>query len=353
MLAILAAVLLAWPGMSPARGLADGNGDSATSLAERSRALERARQAVVGVQATALDDARSIRTLGRERAGSGVVIGSDGLVLTVGYLLIEVESVALQLDDGRTVPARALGYDSASGLGLVQALAPLNIAPAPLGRPTLLALQEPLMVASGGGDATVSTAALLARRAFAGTWEYHLEQALLTAPARRDHSGAGLFNGRGELVGIGSLFLADGRAGADARQDDDTASAPGAAGPANLFVPVDLLPPVLDELRQRGSTRSSQRAWLGLNCVELAGALRVVRVAQDSPADVAGLEVGDRILRIDGTEVSSLAALWQALWSGGAAEREVRLDIQRHGEAQAVRVYSVDRQKTLKRPQGI
>lgn len=359
MLAVIGAVLLAWPGMSPAQSLAGmPSADAAPPLAERSRALERARRAVVGVQATAVDGARSARTLGRERAGSGVVIGSDGLVLTIGYLLIEADSVALQLDDGRTVPARALGLDGASGLGLVQALAPLDIAPVPLGRPAQLDADEPLMVASGGDDGGVSVARLLARQPFAGYWEYHLDHALFTAPARRDQSGAGLFNGRGELLGIGSLFLVDVRAAlvAEAGQRDDGADAApdaSATGPANLFVPVDLLPPVLDELRLRGTTLASQRAWLGLNCVELAGAVRVVRVTVDSPADVAGLEPGDHILRIDGAEVHTLSALWQALWSGGAAEREVVLDIRRRGEPQAVKVYSVDRQKTLRRPQGI
>lgn len=350
MLAVLAALLLSWPGMSPAQGLPAAE-TSSPSVAERSRALQQAREAVVGVQAIAVEDARSIRSLGRERAGSGVVIGADGLVLTIGYLVLEAESVALQLDDGRTVPARALGYDGASGLGLVQALAPLGIAPVRLGHPGLLDRQEPLMVASGGQDAGVSAARLLARRPFAGTWEYHLEQALLTAPARRDQSGAGLFNARGDLVGIGSLFLADARSGGSDEADDGMPTT--VAGPANLFVPVDLLPPVLAELRQAGTTLASRRAWLGLNCVELAGALRVVRVTHDSPADVAGLEVGDRIVRIDGAEVHSLSALWRALWAGGGAEREVVLDIQRQGEAQAVKVYSVDRLKTLRRPQGI
>lgn len=364
MLAVIAAVLLVWPGMSPAQP-ADRHAtplQDSTPVADRSVALERARRAVVGVQATAVDGARSLRTLGREREGSGVVIGSDGLVLTIGYLVLEADSVALVLDDGRTVPARPLGQDGASGLALVQALAPLAIAPAPLGRPARLSADEPLMVASGGEDGSVSVAGLVARRPFAAYWEYHLDQALFTAPARRDQSGAGLFNGRGELVGIGSLFLADLRAlpndtaNDTARGGDRGAADTGpatAAGPANLFVPVDLLPPVIDEIRQRGTTRASHRAWMGLNCVELAGALRVVRVTDDSPADVAGLEPGDQILRIDGAEVHTLSALWQALWSGGASEREVVLDIRRHGEAQAVKVYTVDRQKTLRRPQGI
>lgn len=346
-LAVLAAVLLIWPGLGNAQGL--WRADQAPAApADQSRAIERARRAVVGVQATAVEDAQSSHALGRERAGSGVVIGADGLVLTIGYLVLEAESVVLQHEDGRTVPARVLGVDAASGLGLVQALAPLDLSPVPLGQPGRLVRDQPLLMASGGDDAELGVTALLARRPFAGTWEYQLDQALLTVPARRGQGGAGLFDAQGRLVGIGSLYLSDARAG----DDDGGRGETPAPGPANLFVPVDLLPPVLDELRRSGSTRLGRRAWLGLNCVELAGALRVVRITQDSPADVAGLAVGDRILRIDGAEVSSLAALWRALWAGGT-EREVVLDILREGEAQAVKVYSIDRQKALRRPQGI
>ena len=312
-----------------------------------SAALLRATDAVIGLQVMALADARSAATLGRSRSGSGVVIGADGLVLTIGYLVLEADQVLLVLDGGRTIPARVLGYDVATGFGLVQALAPLGLAPAPLGRPEGLAQSQPLMIVTGGAGAAVSLAQLVSRRAFSGYWEYHIEGALFTAPARRDHSGAGLFNPAGELVGIGSLFVAD------------AADAPGAADgqrprqAGNMFVPVDLLLPILDELRQRGSSAGSQRAWLGLNCVEQGGMLRVVRVTDDSPADVAGLQVGDRILRIDGTEVRALAKLWQSLWAGGAAEREVTLDIERDAQPQTIKVFSVDRAQTLRRAEGI
>ena len=155
------------------------------------------------------------------------------------------------------------------------------------------------------------------------------------------HSGAGLFNARGELVGIGSLVVAD------AGQVD------GARRPGNMFVPVDLLPPMLDEMRRRGSSSRSRRAWLGVNCVEDEGAVRVLRVSADSPADVAGLRAGDHILRIDDREVRALEGLWQALWQGGPAEREVRLEIQRGEQRQVVKVFSIDRMATLKRPKGI
>jgi len=310
----------------------------------QSRALERASQAVVGVQALALEDARSIATLGRLRQGSGVVIGSDGLVLTIGYLVLEADQVQLLLDDDRAVPARVLGYDLATGFGLLQPLAPLRIVPAPLGVSAALTPDEPLLVASGGENGQLSMARLVSRRAFAGYWEYHIDDALFTAPPRTDHSGAGLFNSRGELVGIGSLVVADTRADPPGE---------GRRIPGNMFVPTDLLRPILGELRTKGMSSASRRAWLGVNCVEQQGAVHVVRITDDSPAEAAGLRVGDRILAIDGTAVATVEALWRALWTGGPAEREVTLEIDRYGTRQAVAVRSIDRMQALTRARGI
>lgn len=328
----------------PAAAASDG---AAAPDPRQLQALQRAHQAVVGVQAMAVDDARSATTLGRVRAGSGVVISEDGLVLTIGYLILEADQVQLVLPDERLVPARVVAYDVATGFGLVQALAPLKVAPVPLGSAGALQVEEPLMMASGpsslkaDGGAIVGIAQLVSRRTFAGYWEYLIDGALFTAPARADHSGAGLFNSRGELVGIGSLVVAQ-------AAGDEAPSMPG-----NMFVPIDLLPPILPELRSAGMSAASKRAWLGLNCVELGGELRVARVSTDSPADVAGLLPGDRILRIDGAPVKTLAALWQSLWQGGLPERDVQLDIVREGAAQRVTLHSVDRMKTLRRAQGI
>jgi len=315
--------------------------DAPTDIEAQSRALQRASASVVGLRATAVDDARSAATLGRARQGSGVVIGHGDLVLTIGYLVLEAEQVQLLTDDEREVPARLVGYDVATGFGLVQALAPLRIEPVPLGVAAALVQGAPLMIVSGGEDGMVSAAQLVSRRSFAGYWEYHVDGALFTAPARADHSGAALFNGRGELVGIGSLLVKD-------------ALGPGAPQHnGNMFVPIDLLEPILPELRSRGSSHLSHRAWMGVNCVEAEGVVRVVRVNGDSPAEVAGLEPGDRIVRIDGTEVKALDVLWKTLWAGGAPEREVTLDIVRAGQPQTLKLQSVDRMKTLKRAQGI
>ncbi len=299
---------------------------------------------MVGVEAVAVSDARSIRTLGRQRSGSGVVIDDDGLVLTIGYLVLEAESVEIVIDGERSLPARVLGYDVATGFGLLRSLAPLRIAPVAFGAASRLTPLEPLMVASGGADGSASVVRLVAQRPFSGYWEYHLDNALYTAPARRDHSGAGLFNAQGELVGIGSLLLADSRAGN---------SLPGEREPGNLFVPAELLPPILGELASRGRSRASQRAWIGVNCVEHEGHVRVLRVNEDSPADAAGLQPGDQIVGIDGTAVSDLAALWKALWAGGPAERELTLDIRRGDAARTLKINSVDRSTTLRRARGI
>jgi S1-C subfamily serine protease len=333
-----------------AGGAADRVRPSAPPAAEvsaieaQSRALERASEAVVGLRARAVDGARSAATLGTERAGSGVVIGPDDLVLTIGYLVLEADTVDLMPDDGRRVPARVVAYDLASGFGLVQALAPLRLQPVPIGQSGAVTRDEPLVFVSGsqpGGAGAVSTAQLLSRRDFAGFWEYHLEGALFVGPGRPDHSGAGLFNGRGELLGVGSLFVRN-------ALGDEAPAVPG-----NMFVPIDLLAPILAELRERGASAASARAWLGINGVERDGEVRVARVTDDSPADVAGLQAGDRILRIDGVVVDGLAQLWKQLWAGGAPERAVTLEIQRDGVTRSLMVQTVDRAKTLRRAQGI
>lgn len=313
----------------------------ASDVEAQSRALQRASDAVVGLKATIVEGARSAGTLGPEREGSGVVIGDDGLVLTIGYLVLEAESVLLIDDLGREWPARVVSYDVATGLALVQSLVPMPLAPAPFGVSSAVGTEQPLMIVSGGGSGAISMARLVSRRAFSGTWEYHLDAALYTAPGRRDHSGAGLFNDRGELVGVGSLWLADAQGGTAGRVS------------GNLFVPTDLLAPVLPELRRGGENAASARAWLGVQCAESARGLRVVRVNADSPADVAGLAPGDTIERIDGTAVITLEGLYKTLWSGGPAERDVQLDLLRDGRQLSVTVSTVDRRKTFARPRGI
>ena len=306
------------------------------------QALAQAHASVVGVRSVAVEDARSNSSLGRERAGSGVVIGDDGLVVTIGYLILEAAQVDLLIDGERVVPARVVAYDLASGFGLVQALTPLRVPVARLGSSAAIGDDDPLMIASGGSKANLSVASLVSRRHFSGYWEYHIENALFTSPPRMDHSGAALFNANGELLGIGSLVVLDAMG----------AEKPRMAG--NMFLPIDLLKEILPELRRNGATRSSKRPWLGLNCVEVDGMVRVARVMPDSPAEAAGLAPGDHIVRIDGKTVGDLTAFYKALWEGPEAEREVQLDVSRPGAGSAtITVRSQDRMRTLRTAKGI
>ena len=325
---------------APVVGVAGQNHAAAAQMEAHKSALTRANAAVVGVEVTAVDDARSIATLGLNRRGSGVLIGDDGLVLTIGYLILEADRVDLVVG-GKRVPARVVAYDLATGFGMVRALAPLGLQPVPLGASAAISGDEPLLVASGGDSGGFSLARLVSRRAFSGYWEYHIDGALVTAPARTDHSGAGLFNAAGELIGIGSLIVSD---------------AGGRDSPAqrgNMFVPVDLLKPILSELMARGASPGSTRAWLGLNCVEYAGQVRVLRLSNDSPAEDAGVLPGDAIVAVDGTAVADLASLYKTLWKGERADREVVLEIRRGATTLRLQVQAVDRMRTLMRPQGV
>ncbi|HOY35656.1 MAG TPA: S1C family serine protease [Piscinibacter sp.] len=336
----LASLLALLANLSPPAAAQSSTDTAAGGAQARAEALDRARSAMVAVLSEAVDEAGSIATLGALRRGSGVVIGDDGLVLTIGYLILEAERVDLVVEGARRVPARVVAYDLASGFGLLQALAPLRVAPVALGRSTSASGDEPLMVASGGAEGELSLARLVSQRAFSGYWEYHIDAALFTVPPRTDHSGAGLFNLDGELLGIGSLVVSDAMGPAAGRL------------PGNMFVPVDLLKPILAEMRARGASRGSTRAWLGLNCAESAGEVRVLRVTRESPAELAGVLPGDRILRIDGAEVGALETLYKTLWRDGA-ERDVQLTIRRGGDVQTLTVHALDRMKTLRRPQGI
>ncbi|MEO5844397.1 MAG: S1C family serine protease [Caldimonas sp.] len=304
-------------------------------------ALARANAAVVGVEVVAVEDARSVATLGKHRQGSGVLIGDDGLVLTIGYLILEADQVDLVAGDRRRIPARVIAYDLATGFGLVQALAPLGIAPAPLGVSAKVGADDPLLFASGGAERDLSLARMVSRRPFSGYWEYHIEGALFTAPARTDHSGAGLFNAVGELVGVGSLVVGNASEG----------NSPALRG--NMFVPVDLLKPILAEMRSSGSSSLSSRAWIGLNCVEIGGQVHVVRLAADSPAEAAGVQPKDVIVAIDGVGVADLASMYRTLWRGDRPDRDVVLEIRRNGETMRLSVHAVDRMRTLSRPKGV
>ncbi|HEX7888331.1 MAG TPA: S1C family serine protease [Ramlibacter sp.] len=304
-------------------------------------ALTRAMQAVVGVEVTAAEGARSAETLGRERSGSGVVIGSDGLILTIGYLMLEADAIQITTHDNRVIPARPVAYDLATGFGLLRPLLPLRgIQPVALGSAAETPAQSALLAATGGEQGGMGLTRLLSTRPFSGYWEYHIESALFTSPPLRNHSGAALFDARGQLLGIGSLFVGD--------TTGDKQGIPG-----NMWVPVDLLKPVLAEMQETGSTRAGHRPWLGLSSTEQGGRVQIVRVSREGPAWHAGLGEGDIVLAIDGEKVATLEAFYKKLWARGDPEGEVQLTVLKGSEIRQVTVKPVDRMNTMTRPPGI
>lgn len=297
--------------------------------------LDRALASVVGLHAIIPPDAFSAETLGTERAGNGVVI-DDGLVLTIGYLITEAESVWLHLGDGRVVEGHVLGFDTVTGFGLVQALGQLDIEPLPLGSSAETRLGDRVVVGGAGGRTRSVASQIVAKQEFAGYWEYLLDEALFTYPAHPNWGGTGLINERGELIGIGSLQLE--------RERD------GKAEHVNMIVPIDLLKPILDDLRKFGRVNQPARPWLGLYSTEIDNRVVVIGISPNGPAARAELKTNDVILAVDGDKVTSQTAFYKKMWGLGDAGVDVPLTVHHKGVTFDVTVTSTDRFKLLKAP---
>jgi S1-C subfamily serine protease len=299
--------------------------------------LDRALGAVLGLRATVPEDAFTAGTLGTERAGSGVLIREDGLVLTIGYLVTEAETIWLTSAGGGAVPGHVLAYDQETGFGLVQALGRLSIPPIDLGIGLRVGAGDRAVMAAEGGRRHAIAARVVARQEFAGYWEYVLDRAIFTAPAHPFWGGAALIGADGRLIGIGSLHVqhANGR---ELRRD------------VNMVVPIELLPPILDDMLAYGRPNRPARPWLGLYAAEVEDAIVVAGLAERGPAGKAGLRPGDRIVAVREDAVGSLAGFWRKVWAGGPAGSEVVLQVLRDNENISVRVLSADRARFMKAP---
>ena len=275
------------------------------------------------------DSARTAGSLGTTRSGSGVVIDDDGLVLTIGYLILEADAVKITTGD-RRVAATVVAYHDATGFGLVRAQTPLDIAPLDLGSSASLARRDRVLVASHSGARDAVRAIVVSRRPFAGSWEYLLERAIFTAPPHREYGGAALIGPDGKLLGIGSLMVG--------RALDD-----GPPMPGNMFVPIDLLKPVLAELIADGRAAGPPTPWLGMFTNDQRGHVFVVQVADASPAAEAGIVAGDVVIGVAGQAVTTMRDLFRAVWALGPAGVDVPLAIVHEGEIREVAVHSVDR----------
>src|SRR6266567_5532774 len=299
--------------------------------------LERALSCVVGLHATVPADAFTADTLGTERAGNGVFIRGNRLILTIGYLITEAENIWIALSDGRSVPGHVLGYDQESGFGLVQALAKLDAPSLQIGDSAAASLGERVVIGGYGGRHRSVAARIVAKQEFAGYWEYVLDEAIFTAPAHPNWGGTALIGPKGDLLGIGSLQL-------------DQAGEKGKSEHLNMIVPIDLLKPVFDDLLTLGRRNRPPRPWLGLYATEVDNRVVVVGLSNRGPAKRSNLRTGDVLLAVGGKEVKGLAGLFRRIWSLGDAGVEVPLTVYREGHSFELRVASADRRRFLKSP---
>jgi S1-C subfamily serine protease len=297
--------------------------------------LDHTLSSVVGLHSIIPNDAFTAETLGTERAGNGVVI-DDGLVLTIGYLITEAETVWLHLGDGRVMEGHALGFDAVSGFGLVQALGRMNIDPLPLGSSSAVQVGDRVVVGGAGGRTRSVASQIAAKQEFAGYWEYLLDEAIFTYPAHPNWGGTGMISNNGELIGIGSLQLERERSGR--------------AEHVNMIVPIDLLKPVLDDLRKFGKVNRPARPWLGMYSTEIDNRVVVIGIAGNGPAARAELKAGDVILAVKGEKITSQSAFYRKLWSLGAAGVDVPLTVHHEGVTFDVVLASTDRARLLKGP---
>jgi S1-C subfamily serine protease len=297
--------------------------------------LDRALSSLVGLHSSLPPDAHSAETLGIERAGNGVLI-DDGLVLTIGYLITEAETVWLHLGDGRVVAGHPLGIDTVSGFGLVQALGRIDLDPLPLGSSAAADIGDRVVVGGAGGRTRSLASHIVARQEYAGYWEYLVDEAIFTYPAHPNWGGTGLISSGGELIGIGSLQLEREREGK--------------AEHVNMVVPIDLLKPALDDLRKFGRVNKPSRPWLGMYSTEIDNRIVVIGISSKGPAARAELKAGDVILAINGEKISSQSAFYRKLWALGPAGVDVPLTVYHEGVTFDVVLTSIDRAKLLKAP---
>jgi S1-C subfamily serine protease len=298
--------------------------------------LKAALDAVVALRAEVPDDAYTASILGTERNGNGVVIGDDGLVLTIGYLITEAAAVWLTANDGSVVEGHPLAFDFATGFGLVLPLGRLRLPALRRGSAASVAADDDVFVLGHGGRAHALKATVFAKREFTGFWEYLLDEALFTTPPHPEWSGAALVDDAGLLVGIGSLLLQE-------SVNDEQVD-------GNMFVPVDLLEPILGDLLRTGRSAAPPRPWLGVYMADAEGRLAVRGLANGGPAERAGVQVGDLIVAVGGERVANLAQLFRAMWRHGPAGAEIALTLARGGTPLNIRVRSADRQDLLRKP---
>jgi S1-C subfamily serine protease len=306
-----------------------------STFALSAQSIEERLEAIVKIRAKIPVHARTARALGTERDGNGVVIDSEGHILTIGYLILEANFIEILAPDGRRIKASFVGYDHRTGFGLIKATEALGVAPMKFGESSKLNEGDPVLVASSGGQSSLKGVRVISRKEFAGYWEYLLEKAIFTSPPHPEFAGAAMIGADGRLLAIGSLF--------------SQVVAPNVGIiPGNMFVPIDLLKPILSDLKTTGRSSRPPRPWMGLFADEVRGRVFVNRVSPGGPSEKAGVKPGDIILSVNRVAVKSLAGFYRKVWALGRAGVKVPLQVLQGNRINKITIQSSERFTFLK-----
>ena len=298
--------------------------------------VRRIYQSVVKIDSIVPADARTANSLGTVRGGNGIVI-DDKHILTIGYIVVEAETITITLPNGGVVPAELAGYDHTTGFGILKTILPSKLTPLQIGNSDKLNKEDLLYVLPYLTEGAPSAVKMVSRRSFTGWWEYFLDKPIYTHPMNTSFAGSALINEFGELLGIGSLYVSD-------------AAAEGVPMPGNLFVPINDLKPILDDLIVNGKRTEDVKPYMGLTSNDDTGKVMVTRVNDDGPAAKAGFKENDIILKVNKINIQDTEKFYKTVWSQGGPGTLLDFEIERNNQIISLKLTTMDRNDFFVKP---
>lgn len=293
-------------------------------------------KSVVKIDSIIPPEARTAQSLGTVRGGNGVVI-DDKHILTIGYIVVEAETITITLPDGKKFPGELIGYDHTTGFGILRTIIQSNLTPLKIGDSDQLTKEDFLYVLPYLTEGRPSAVKMVSRRSFAGWWEYFLDKPIYTYPANSSFAGSALINEYGEVLGIGSLYVGD-------------AAATGISSPGNMFVPINDLKPILDDLIENGRRTKDIKPYMGLTSSDNTGQVKITRVNDNGPAAKAGFSVNDTILAVNNEKINNIEDFYKVVWSFGGPGTKLQFDIERNQEKLNIELTTMDRNDFFVKP---
>ena len=298
--------------------------------------VRRIYQSVVKIDSIVPSDARTANSLGTIRGGNGIVI-DDKHILTIGYIVVEAETITITLPNGGVVPAELAGYDHTTGFGILKTILPSKLTPLQIGNSDKLNKEDLLYVLPYFTEGAPSAVKMVSRRSFTGWWEYFLDKPIYTHPMNTSFAGSALINEFGELLGIGSLYVSD-------------AAAEGVPMPGNLFVPINDLKPILDDLIVNGKRTVNVKPYMGLTSNDDTGKVMVTRVNDEGPAAKAGFKENDIILKVNKINIQDTEKFYKTVWSQGGPGTLLDFEIERNNQIISLKLTTIDRNDFFVKP---